>query len=111
MGQLGVAIGRATSKDGLQVQNYNSFAGTLKHPTIVKDFYSKAGEPMKLDLSCCKRNLDGVEINDLPRVLVEAQQENMLSESANTSENMDANTSMTSNFPYDIEDFITGELF
>ena len=63
-GQLGVAIGRATQRETLQVQNFNTFAATLQHPKCVKEFYMERGEPMKMDLSCCKNEIDAVL--DLP---------------------------------------------
>ena len=61
-GQLGVAIGRATQKETLQVQNFNTFAATLQHPKCVKDFYMERGEPMKMDLSCCRNEIDAVQV-------------------------------------------------
>ena len=50
--QLGVAIGRATNKKVLQVQNFNMFAAELKHPTIVSDFNQKRGKTIVGDKSC-----------------------------------------------------------
>ena len=41
--QLGVAVGRATTKDGLQVQNFNMMSSELKHPTVVSEFNQKSG--------------------------------------------------------------------
>ena len=40
-GQIGVAVGRCTNKDGLQIANYNVIASELKHPQVVQDFYQK----------------------------------------------------------------------
>ena len=67
-GQLGVAIGRAVSTEGLQVLNYNSHAAGLKHPEVVKDFYMERSKVMKESLSCCtnqeyKGTVDPMEEN------------------------------------------------
>ena len=54
-GQLGVAVGRAKSKEGLQFLSYNEEAAMLKHPQIVQDFYSQPGYLMKQNLQCCNK--------------------------------------------------------
>ena len=43
-GQMGVALGRAFSKETVQVQNYNTYAATISHPKIVQDFYHSKGK-------------------------------------------------------------------
>ena len=50
-GQMGVAVGRATCKDGLQVLNYNSEAARMKHPAVVGQFYERVSMP--LTNVCC----------------------------------------------------------
>ena len=55
-GQFGVAIGRATCKDGLQILKYNEQAAELKHPQIVQDFYKETSYLMKQNLSCCNKS-------------------------------------------------------
>ena len=52
-GQMGVAIGRATSKECLQLSQYNREAATIKHPQIVSDFYVQRSLVMKQNLHCC----------------------------------------------------------
>ena len=54
-GQLGVAVGRATTKEGLQLSPYNKYAATLRHPQVVVDFYQERSLLMKQDLTCCKK--------------------------------------------------------
>ena len=56
-GPLGVAIGRAIAKYGLQILNFNIFSATLKYPKKVEDFTSKLGKPLKGDRSCCQQNM------------------------------------------------------
>ena len=56
-GQLGVAIGRAIARYGLEIMNFNLFAATLKHPQCIIDFYRKTGKPLKTDRSCCRLNV------------------------------------------------------
>lgn len=53
-GQLGVALGRAVCKQGLQVLNYKSEIGHLKHPPEVYDFYERESQPPNPNLLCCK---------------------------------------------------------
>ena len=53
-GQFGVAVGRAVSKEGLQVLNYNRYAASLKHPDIISEFYSERSLMMKETLDCCR---------------------------------------------------------
>jgi hypothetical protein len=67
-GQMGVAIGRATSTDGLCVRNFNLKAAHLKHPQCVYDFYEKEFQPPLDDLSCCRKHtcLDIDEPDDQP---------------------------------------------
>ena len=52
--QIAVAIGRAISKDGLQILNYNKFAAHLQHPAIVHDFYDTPSIPMTAKMTCCQ---------------------------------------------------------
>ena len=54
-GQLGVAVGRATSTEGLQVLNFRSHY-IKQHPVTVDAFYENIliGD-VHADLSCCKK--------------------------------------------------------
>ena len=52
-GQLGVAIGRATSKDAVQLSHYNRDASSIQHPKLVTDFYAQRSLVMKQNLLCC----------------------------------------------------------
>lgn len=52
-GQIGVAVGRAVSKKGLRVLNFNK-KRLLPQPSMVEDFYSMPSTPLADDLSCCK---------------------------------------------------------
>lgn len=56
-GQLGVAVGRAVSKNGLSVRNFNLNAATLKHPESVYNFYCKQFTLARDDLSCCTKTM------------------------------------------------------
>ena len=40
-GQMGVAVGRASSKEGLKFAAYNHRASELRHPQVVHDFYNE----------------------------------------------------------------------
>ena len=52
--QMGVTIGQSTCKEGLQVQNFNMNAATLKHPQEVSNFYETRGKGMQQTMSCCR---------------------------------------------------------
>ena len=54
-GQMGVAVGRSVTKDGLRVVNFNLQAAKLKHPEEVYAFYAEDfNEPLE-NLECCKQ--------------------------------------------------------
>lgn len=53
-GQMGVALGRAGTTDGLPVVNYNPTAARLKHPQEVYNFYGEESTRPIDDLKCCK---------------------------------------------------------
>ena len=61
-GQTGVAIGRAVSKEGLQVVNFNTEAANLKHPSEVYQFYNRPTVPADIDPNkCCHQLEDKVQ--------------------------------------------------
>ncbi len=53
-GQLGVAIGRAVSKHGLQVLNYSEELGKISPSPEVYDYYTTESTFPERDLSCCR---------------------------------------------------------
>ena len=53
-GQMGVAVGRATSTAGLRALNFNNVAANKQHLDIVYQFYDKHFNDFLPDLSCCK---------------------------------------------------------
>ena len=55
-GQLGVAVGRATTTKTLQVVNYNHEAACLKHPQVVYHFYTQESAHLSENLSCCRES-------------------------------------------------------
>lgn len=64
-GQMGVAVGRVMTIDGLRIINYNSIAkaAKLKHRSEVYDFYyHESLRPMQ-NLECCK-SLYEIGINE-----------------------------------------------
>jgi ATP-dependent DNA helicase PIF1 len=55
-GHVGVALGRARSKSGLQVLDFSDACGSIPHPQSVYDFYAKASKPTDHPVStkeCC----------------------------------------------------------
>ena len=63
--QIAVAIGRAISKLGLQVLNYNKFAAHLKHPAIVHNFYESPSIGMSAKMTCCKFRAHQIPAHDV----------------------------------------------
>jgi hypothetical protein len=53
-GQMGVALGRTRTTDGLCVVNCKPTAARLKHPQEVYDFYGVESTRPTDDLKCCK---------------------------------------------------------
>ena len=67
-GQIGVAVGRVKSKNGLQVLNFHPSL-IKRHPSHVNDFYKSLSSEFKNDLTCCK--LHTVLNTDLEQILFE----------------------------------------
>ena len=76
-GQLGVAISRVKSKDGVFLQNFHP-SNVVKQPDEVINFYNSIGniEPLD-DLSCCKTLCDDDFLNDVECEIVFPDLENM----------------------------------
>ena len=56
-GQMGVAVGRATSKKGLRILNFNMEAAMMKHPDDVYAFYNKPLQAIHDDMHCCNKSM------------------------------------------------------
>ena len=68
-GQIGVAIGRATSKKGLRVLNFE-MSLLRPHPQSVTEWYSRIPTEPLADLTCCPKN---TEITHDPLKLADSQ--------------------------------------
>ena len=55
-GQAGVAVGRATSKEAIQITAYRKSVCHLRHPEVVRNFYSQRSLIMNQMLTCCNRS-------------------------------------------------------
>ena len=66
-GQLGVAIGRATSKSGLRVLNFRRDL-VSRHPTSVYDFSQTDSIPFNQNLSCCKTEIP-IHVDELDTII------------------------------------------
>ena len=53
-GQIGVAVGRATSTAGLQILNFNTNL-VKKHRKEITEYYDSEFVPLHDDLSCCRK--------------------------------------------------------
>jgi len=56
-GQLGVAIGRARSIEGLRIVNFSQDA-VIPQTQVVTDFVAQEGSPFIDDCSCCRNLVD-----------------------------------------------------
>lgn len=54
-GQMGVAVGRATSTDGLRIVNLNIKPAYTKNPDVVYEFYDRHFSDF-LDMLCCSKH-------------------------------------------------------
>ena len=61
-GQFGVAVGRAITKDGLQIVNYNRSATEMPHSSKVSHFYATLSHPMQRDKTCCSTKVNYINI-------------------------------------------------
>ena len=60
---MGVVIGRTTYSKGLEIQNFNLVAATLKHPAIVTDFDAKPGIGVQGFKLCCNTRVQHIVNN------------------------------------------------
>ena len=110
-GQMGIAVGRSVSKDGLQVLNYNSYAAQLPHLQIVDDFYRSPGIQVNYDNQRCYHQNEiqssGTVRNHAFQFqvppLVPLQKLHINDENCKNLE--------PRNFPYDMEHFIDEQMF
>lgn len=99
-GQLGVAIGRATTKEGLQVQNYNTFAATMKHPQSVLDFYASRGLPIAGNKTCCQSTITDEKLRHVEQNLtLNTNMDSELTDHQFSNRN-------TKKFPYNLQQFL-----
>ncbi|XP_048258237.1 uncharacterized protein LOC125383642 [Haliotis rufescens] len=63
-GQLGVAVGRCISKEGLQVKNYREDVASKQHTDEVYHFYDAPFFPTMTDLTCCKKDRNYNEMKE-----------------------------------------------
>ena len=61
-GQLGVAVGRAVSTDGLQIINFHKSSAHIKHPDVVYEAYNRHMETVKQSKLCCKKNINPFDV-------------------------------------------------
>lgn len=65
-GQLGVAIGRAVSVEGLRVLNYGK-CHLRKQPVCIDQFYSSESESVLPGKNCCKKEISNISSINIPR--------------------------------------------
>ena len=106
-GQLGVAVGRATNKEGLQLNTYNKYAATLKHPQCVLDFYNERSLLMRQSLTCCNKNTLHEETR-LHRPTVNVDNANNKNYVGNDADYM--NTVNLICFPYDVNEYVKSKI-
>jgi hypothetical protein len=63
-GQLGVAIGRATTTEGLRVINFDK-CYLKKQPTFLQSYYESESEPILENLECCRKPIHYEDIGNL----------------------------------------------
>ena len=106
-GQLGVAIGRAIAKYGLEIMNFNIFVATLKQPQCIIDFYKKTGKPLKPDRSCCRLNIHDTNLANFHQIAFNVPPQANLQGVPSTISEDNQGHDTSNNFPYDFENFIS----
>ena len=102
-GQLGVAIGRAISKEGLQRLNYNPITASLSHGDRVNKFCHQRGIPIRKDTSCCKVTMHETTPHiQYPIPQIEDDRNYEFGDLPNTRSNVE----VRKKFPWDVRDFI-----
>ena len=116
-GQLGVAVGRAVNKDGLQIRNYHHHAACMKHLSVVYKYYDKESQPVSDDLQCCLQRCAGQKVpvnsNATPKPVLEqppsAAKLTVVSELSSTDESTAAEKPQDNvesvTFPWDVKAF------
>ena len=110
--QLGVAVGRATTKDSLQVQNFNMMSAELKHPTVVSEFNQKHGKTILGDRSCCttKFTVPNVGVQQFNFAVFTQPNNNLTAQNEGIDLDCEDATS-TNACPFDIDAFVQEQLF
>ncbi|XP_061171689.1 uncharacterized protein LOC133181165 [Saccostrea echinata] len=105
-GQLGVALGRATTIDGLRIRNFNQDAAFLKHPQKVFDFYNETFLVPEDDLECC--NSSSSALCEIPSETAQQTEEQKLykEDFHQEEENSQEFQHIPDDFKYNINDFL-----
>ena len=105
-GQMGVAVGRAVSKNNLQVVNFDTYTANLKHPSSVHDIYDRRMDPIKATMTCCTQEALTVNVNQFAIFHYQQQQLNLQSgpDSEHIHDGEEEEVEIT--FPWCINDFI-----
>ena len=110
LGQIGVAVGRCTNKDGLQIANYNVIASELKHPQVVQDFYQTKGKGMLQIKSCCRKKTPVVaQVHTHTLNFQVAATQLNLHRQRSASDHVDLNTDL--HCPFNIASLVKEQLF
>ena len=118
MAQIAVAIGRAISKAGLQILNYNKFAAHLQHPVIVQEFYDTPSIPMTAKMTCCQIRIKQIAADDVHTYALQVAgpaNVNLLqlhrhNNTASEFNNINVEE-LQVNFPYDVNKFLESLMY
>ena len=106
-GQLGVAIGRAVSTEGLQVINFNKSTAFIKHPDCVYEAYSKTMKTIRQTGSCCRTPVQNYDVHTFA---IHHYANNVQQLQDATEMSCDNNEDVTIHFPWVWDDFIQDSL-
>ena len=116
--QIAVAIGRAISKAGLQILNYNKFAAHLQHPSIVQDFYDTPSIPMTAKMTCCQFRMTQIAAGDVCTYALQVAgpaNVNLLQVGTKDNNGSQINNEnledLQLNFPYDVNTFLESLMY
>ncbi|XP_052271830.1 uncharacterized protein LOC127872545 [Dreissena polymorpha] len=99
-GQLGVALGRAKSSEGLRVINFDPTCHVISQPEVVQLFMNQPSILEHEDLSCCRPGLKGNTQEPNPPGIYTLQDMQLIQESI---DNVEMNENVTSQEEFDSE--------
>lgn len=105
-GQMGVAVDRSVTTDGLRIVNLNLQAAPLKHPDEVYAFYAKDSNDPLETLECCKQIFEDTTSSSTEVTPTIITTEVHYDEAEEEEDVLDTDHTPERDCPWNLEDFI-----